>query len=98
MKIKTFWLLAILSLMLVDSVFAGSKTKEELAQSSVSADSAESTEAIKNLRAMGKDGLDALFQTYSAEIAKFSASGVSDDEWKRIAFALNRPHLCQRTH
>jgi hypothetical protein len=89
MKIKTIWLVILVALFSTLSVFAESKSKKELAEMAVSADSAVSLEAIKNLRTMGKDGLDALFQTYSAEIAKFSATGASDDDWKRIAFALD---------
>jgi hypothetical protein len=89
MKIKTIWLVALVALFSALSVFAESKSKTELAEMAVSVDSAVSAEAIKNLRTMGKDGLDTLFQTYSAEIAKFSASGEADDDWKRIAFALD---------
>ncbi len=89
MKIKTIWLVTLVALFSVMSVFAESKSKEELAEMAVSADSAVQSEAIKNLRTMGKDGLDALFQTYSAEIGKFSATGEVSDEWKRIAFALD---------
>ncbi len=89
MKIKTFWLLAVLGLMLAATVFAGSKTKEELARQAISNDSAASVEAITNLRLLGNDGLDTLFQTYSAEIAKFSQTGEATDDWKRIAFALD---------
>ncbi|HVE58098.1 MAG TPA: hypothetical protein VNB22_14800 [Pyrinomonadaceae bacterium] len=89
MKIKTIWLVTLFALFSTVSVFAESKSKKELAEMAVSADSAVQAEAIKNLRTMGKDGLDALFQTYSAEIAKFSATGVGDEDWKRITFALD---------
>ncbi len=89
MKIKTIWLAVLVALFSVVSVFAETKSKEKLAQMAVSADSAVSSEAVKNLRAMGKDGLDALVQTYSAAIAKFSAMGEATDDWKRIAFALD---------
>jgi len=89
MKIKTIWLAALVALLSALSVFAESKSKQELAEMAVSADSAISVEAIKNLRTMGKDGLDVLFQTYSAEIAKFSATGEGDEDWKRIAVALD---------
>jgi hypothetical protein len=87
MKIRTFWIAGLIALVAVSTIFGGSK--EELAQQAVSNDSAMSGAAIKNLRTMGKAGLDALFQTYSAEIAKFSASGEATDDWKRIAFALD---------
>jgi hypothetical protein len=89
MKIKTIWLAALVALFAVASVFAESKSKKELAEMAVSADSARSVEAIKNLRTMGKDGLETLFQTYSAEIAKFSATGEGGEDWRRIAFALD---------
>lgn len=89
MKIKSFCLIALIALCSVSVVFAESKTKEELAQQAVSTDSAVSVEAIKNLRSLGKDGLDALFQKYSAEIAKFNSSGETTEDWKRIAFALD---------
>jgi hypothetical protein len=89
MKIKTFWLITLIALCSVSAIFAESKTKEELAQQAISADSAVSFEAIKNLRSLGKEGLDALFQTYSAEITKFSQSGEATEDWKKIAFALD---------
>jgi hypothetical protein len=89
MKIKTFWLAALIALFSAFAVFAESKTKEQLAQLAVSADSAVSAEAVKNLRALGKEGLDALFAKYADEIARFSQTGEGGDEWKRIASALD---------
>ena len=89
MKIKTIWLATLVALLSVAPAFAESKSKQELAEMAVSVDSAVQAEAIKNLRTMGKDGLNALFQTYSAEIAKFSATGAGDEDWKRIAVALD---------
>jgi hypothetical protein len=89
MKIKTFWLATLVALFSVLSVFAESKSKEELAGMAVSADSTVSTEAVKNLRALGKDGLEALVQAYAGEITKFSQTGEATDQWKRIAAALD---------
>jgi hypothetical protein len=89
MKIRTFWLITLIVLCSVSAVFAESKTKEELAQQVISSDSAVSFEAIKNLRSLGKDGLDVLFQIYSADIAKFSTTGEATEDWKKIAFALD---------
>ena len=65
------------------------ESKEELARQVLSNDSAEANEAINNLRALGKDGLDTLFQTYQAEIAKFAQTGEANNDWKRISFALD---------
>ncbi|HEY0458178.1 MAG TPA: hypothetical protein VGC97_03435 [Pyrinomonadaceae bacterium] len=89
MKIRTIWLAVLVGLFLNAAAFAESKTTRELAQLAVSADSAVSTEAVKNLRALGREGLDALFQTYRSEIAEFSKTGEAGDEWKRIAAALD---------
>jgi hypothetical protein len=89
MKIKTFWLAGLTALFLAFSAFAETKTREQLAQLAVSTDASVSTEAVKNLRAFGRDGLDALFQTYGGEIAKFSRTGEAGEDWKRIAAALD---------
>src|SRR5215204_4312879 len=89
MKIKTFWLAALMALFFAVSVCAETKSKDELAQMAVSADSAVSLEAITSLRVLGKDGLDALVQKYSAEIAKFAETGEITDQWKRVALALD---------
>ncbi len=87
MKFKKMWLTALVVLVAASAGFA--VTKEELARQVVSANSSEANEAIKSLRALGKDGLDTLFQTYQAEITKFSNTGEANDEWKRITFALD---------
>jgi hypothetical protein len=89
MKIKTILLLCLTALFSALPVFAESKTTRELARMAVSADSAVSAEAVKELRALGKEGLDALFQTYGSEIAEFSKTGEATDDWKRIAAALD---------
>lgn len=89
MKLKKMWLTALVVICAVSAVFAETKAKEELARQAVSIDAAQANEAIKNLRALGKEGLDALFKTYQKEIEKFSATGEASEEWKRIAFALD---------
>jgi hypothetical protein len=90
MKIKLIWLAALLVVVSVGSVLGGTRSKEELAQMAISADPAAQAEALKDLRALGREGLDALVQVYAGEIAKFSESGAGGgDEWQRIAFALD---------
>ena len=89
MKIRTVWLAALVALLSAFAVFAETRSKAELVQTAVSADPAAAAEAVRNLRALGKDGLDALFQTYGSEIAKFSRDGEVTDEWKRLALALD---------
>ena len=87
MKIKTFCLAALMALFFALAVSA--ETRKELAQMAISADPAVSTEAVKNLRALGREGLETLFETYAGEIAKFSRDGEGGVEWKRIAAALD---------
>ena len=86
MKIK--FLPAVLILCLSAVSFGAAESREELARAAVSADAAASAAADKELRALGKEGLDALVQAYAAEIARFSPAGETGEDWKRIAFAL----------
>lgn len=64
-------------------------TAEELSTLSISEDSSTSVTAIRELRSMGKVGLDALFVKYAAQIKAFEKTGDATDEWKRIASALD---------
>jgi hypothetical protein len=45
--------------------------------------------AIRELRMMGPVGLDALFVKFAAEIEKFGKTGEVDENWNRIATALD---------
>ncbi len=89
MKIKIIRLVTFMALFSVGSAFAETRSKTELAQLAISADSAVSSEAVKSLRALGRDGLDTLFLTFANEIAKFTQTGETTDEWRRIAAALD---------
>lgn len=90
MKIKNAAPLFFTILFLAVSVFAETSEKaQKLALQAVSSDKAEAYAAIGNLRAMRQEGLDALLETYAAEIKRFSETGEANDEWKRIAFALD---------
>lgn len=68
-------------------VFA--RSHEEMVHNAVSSDAALRAEAIAGLRAEGSAGLDALFDTYDADIAAFLKSGEASDRWNRIAFAID---------
>lgn len=89
MKIKTIWIAALIALLSALSAFAETKSTKELAEKAVSADAVVSTEAVRSLRLLGRDGLDALLQTYQREITKFSETGEATGEWKRIASAID---------
>lgn len=65
----------------------GEKAKT-LAQQAVSANSSEAKAAVAELRNMGAEGLDALFEVYAAEISNHLA-GKDSAEWVKIANALD---------
>lgn len=88
MKIKSSFLVVAV-LLLSSTLFAAGKSAEELAALAASDDSSASKTAITELRAMGNTGLDALFLKYAAEIEKFTKNGEADENWKRIANALD---------
>ncbi len=79
----------LVSFLMSGSVFAETKSKEILVEQAVSSDTKESAEAIAELRTLGKSGLDALFAKYGTEIKKFTASNEANENWKRIAFAID---------
>ena len=89
MQIKTLALTTISIFFLVNLAFANTKSKEDFARQVISNNQSESNEAIKYLRSLGKEGLDTLFQTYSAEINKFSAEGKMTENWQRISLAID---------
>lgn len=80
---------AILTLCLTFSAFAFAATTEELTVNAVSIDLDTATASIADLRAMGRTGLDALFVKYAADIEQFKKTGEADEDWKRIATALD---------
>ena len=70
------------------SVFASGRA-EQLAVNAVSNDTATAATAIRELRSMGPAGLDAMFERYAADVARFTKSGEPDENWKRITAALD---------
>ena len=65
------------------------RTVEELSTQAASGDYSAAMTAIRELRTMGQVGLDALFVKYAAEIERFGKTGESDENWKRVATALD---------
>lgn len=88
MKIRSVFCLGILVTALSMNAFA-KRTVEELSTQAVSEDNSAAVPAIRELRAMGQIGLDALFVKYASEIDKFGKSGDASEDWKRIATALD---------
>ena len=82
-------ILLLITLLFSATAFAAGKPAEMLAIDAVSNDTATSIPAIRELRAMGSVGLDALFTRYAANIDRFVKTGDATDEWKRIAAALD---------
>lgn len=88
MKIK-YSVLILAAFMFSAMAFAAGKTTEELAAQAVSSDTAASAVAVRELRAMGSIGLDALFNRYAADIERFNKTGEPDENWKRVANAID---------
>ena len=74
---------------LLFSATALAATTEELTVTAISPDKDVATESIADLRAMGVTGLDALFAKYAADIDRYKKTGEADENWKRIAAALD---------
>ncbi len=83
-------LLLVLLLVPASTVFAHTDP-ESLAKKAVSADAKESAKAIAALRALGPDGLSALFRVHADEINHQLANGTTSGtpEWHRLSTALD---------
>jgi hypothetical protein len=88
MKAK-FSVLVVAFLVFSSTALANPSSAEQLAAQAVSEDYTAAMSAIRELRTMGSTGLDALFVRYAAEIERFSKSGESDENWRRIAIAID---------
>lgn len=71
------------------SIAAFAASVEELAGQAVSEDTSSATMAVRELRAMGPTGLDALFVRYAADIERYAKTAEANDDWKRIANAID---------
>jgi len=79
----------VLTLCLTFSAVVFCSTPDELTITAVSWDKDTASASIAELRAMGPVGLDALFAKYAADIERFKKTGDTDENWKRIAAALD---------
>lgn len=87
-----FSLLSLLLLVLFSTQISYANTSTEaLARKAVSENTAEATPALEELRSLGPAGLKALMDQYREEIRRHIAnlSAASDDQWQRIATALD---------
>src|SRR5688572_25032706 len=87
MKVRSILFTIAVSLFLSGAVFAS--TAEQLAGQAVSEDYASAMSAVRELRAMGPTGLDALFVRYAADIDRYAKTADANENWKRIANALD---------
>lgn len=87
MKYKYFATVAAIVFSLAISVFGA--TAEELASDAASDNPVIAAEAVKNLRSMGKEGLDALFAKYAIEIRQYGLGDGGSESWNRIASAID---------
>jgi hypothetical protein len=83
-------LFLLLLLTFASTIFAKTNPKT-LALEAVSSDAAESSPAIAELRALGPDGLHALFQTYAREINEQVSNPLlaATPQWQRLSAALD---------
>ena len=94
MKLKSIYFLGMLLIALSINALsinalANVRTVEELSTQASSEDYSSAITAIRELRTMGKVGLDALFVKYATEIDKFAKTGEQTDDWKRIATEMS---------
>lgn len=89
MKNRSISLLFALFLLSFSTFTALAATPEELAVDATAANAETSAAAIRELRTMGTKGLDALFRHYASDIDQFVKTGDADENWKRIATALD---------
>ena len=86
MKLK--YSLIVLTILLISSTLRASSV-DELTSKALSEDAATAVPAIRELRAMGPTGLDALFVKYGAEIERYSKTGERTETWQNIANAID---------
>lgn len=89
MNTKKLFFVALFAFLALSSISISAKTASELADTAVSKDPATSAVAIRELRAMGGTGLDALFVRYATQIERYNKTGIADDNWKRVSTALD---------
>jgi hypothetical protein len=77
--------LAISAIFLISSI----SLSDNLTKQAISNDKVISENAINELRKLGQKGLDSLFETYSAEIKKFSETGENNESWQKISRAID---------
>ncbi len=90
MLIKKFFLIFTISILsfgcslitLADST----NSPKELAIKAISNDS---ETAIKELRELGTEGLQILFETYAVDIENHKKTGETNERWKKIAYAMD---------
>ena len=80
--------LFLIVLLFSTSIFANGSA-DQLATNAISNDPSTASSAVRELRAMGSEGLDEMFSKYSADIDRFLKNGESTDDWKRISAAID---------
>lgn len=88
MHLKQKLVLAAVMLFSMSQITSGSSV-DQLAATAASEDYPAAMSAIRELRTMGPTGLNALFIKYSADIDRYAKTGEADENWKRIANAID---------
>ncbi len=88
MKIQNV-ILVFASLLCSLSTFAKSNNLNELADQTISKDTIVAANAISELRSKHQAGLDILLDKFQAQIKQFETNGVKDENWLKIANAID---------
>lgn len=86
MKLK--YSLILVTILLISSTLRASSL-DEMTNKAMSEDAATAVPAIRELRAKGTTGLDALFVKYAADIESYSKTGDRTTGWQNIANAID---------
>lgn len=84
-KLSTVLMLVLLA----SAVCFGGDAERRLAVNAISGDTAAASAAVRELRAKGQGGLDALLEQYAAQIGDLRKGGTPGAEWKRISAAID---------
>lgn len=82
-------LITAFAIFLATAISISATTPVELARDASSSNPAVAAEAVKNLRALGPAGIDALLAKYAEEIKIFSETGNPPVNWNRIGAAID---------
>ena len=89
MRFSAVLALLVIAFVLSGNIYAANSQLNVLAEKAVSGDPQTAANAVNALRSSGPDGLNALIETYAAEINEFRTSGTGTERWQKIAAVID---------